>query len=339
MKRIRIEASTAYDAVIGSGVLSSAGALIKETGLCGKAMIVSDDVVFPLYGGALADSLEAAGFKVYSYIFPNGEKSKHIGTVTEILGSLAENEFTRSDLVVALGGGVVGDVAGFSAGIYLRGIKYVQAPTTLLAAVDSSVGGKTGVDLPQGKNLAGVFHQPALVICDADIISRLPEKIFACGLAEVIKCGAIRDEELFKTVESGDYDSEEIICRSVAIKKSVVEADEFDNGERQLLNFGHTFGHAVEKLSDFKISHGEGVAIGMVAAARFAGNREVEKRLIKALERNNLPTENPFGKEEMFGVMALDKKRRGDYINLILPVEIGRAEIKKFTTREVLERL
>lgn len=340
MKKIKVKASTEYDVNIGVGLSYKVGEMLNELDITGKIGVISDDKVFSLYGDRVITSIEKAGYVVKSFVFPNGEQSKNLVTVSEILSFLAENEFTRTDTLVALGGGVVGDITGFSAGIYLRGVKFVQVPTTLLAAVDSSVGGKTGVDLPQGKNLAGVFKQPVSVICDSQIIEELPKDIYTQGMAEVIKYGVIRDKELFENISEKNI--QEIISRSVEIKRDIVEKDEFDNGERQLLNLGHTFGHAVEKLSDFKLSHGESVAIGMVMASRFAEKTGVAKeqvsiKLEKILKKLNLPTENPFDKQSVFAVMAVDKKRRSNTISLILPRNIGDSVIKKYSIEEFKE--
>ena len=346
MKKLKVKTSTEYEILIGADLIKTAGEHIKNV-CSGKALIISDSTVYPLYGETVKSSLESKGVKVSSFVFQSGEKSKNIETVTQIIGCLADNEFTRSDFIVALGGGVVGDVAGFVSAVYLRGIKFVQIPTTLLAAVDSSVGGKTGVDIPQGKNLVGAFHQPSLVICDTEVIKNLPKNIFAEGMAEVIKYGVIREKYIFEKILLGEYDLEDIIYRSVDIKRQIVENDEFDNGERQLLNLGHTFGHAVEKLSNLTVSHGQGVAIGMVLSAKFAyvdgvSDKDLTGDIIKMLEKVGLPTVCEFNHEDMISVMALDKKRRGDYISLILPEKIGKAIIKKYplaTFGEIFKKL
>ena len=247
----------------------------------------------------------------------------------------AERELTRADFVVALGGGVVGDLAGFAAACYMRGIDCVQAPTTLLAAVDSSVGGKTAVDLPMGKNLVGAFHQPKLVLCDTDVIAKLPQPLLRDGAAEMIKCGVLRDEELFRAMADGSWrnDLEDAIARCVSIKRDYVDEDEFDNGARQFLNLGHTFGHAVEKSTGFTLSHGQCVAIGMVMAFRAAGVPEDE--LLRALENCGLPTASPCGLDELCAAAMLDKKRRGGAVTLVLPEKIGKCALKRVPVAEL----
>ena len=349
MKRIPIETAAPYEVVAGENILKDAGAYMRAAGVAArKAFIVSDDVVLPLYGGAVRASLLAAGFQPYTLAFEHGEEHKNLATIEKILSTLCAAEITRSDVLVALGGGVVGDVCGFAAAIYLRGVKFVQIPTTLLAAVDSSVGGKTGVDLPAGKNLAGAFHQPALVLCDTAVLSALPEKLFSEGMAEAIKYGVIGNAAFFAALEEGRADTETVVETSVRAKAEVVKKDEFDTGERMLLNFGHTFGHAIEKLSGFTVSHGEGVAAGMLFACRYAEKigfseeKDITVRLKNALARYRLPAECPFTGAELFPAMVHDKKRAGDKINLILPKRIGRAEIcptPMETVKEVLSEL
>lgn len=343
MKKIRIETSRPYDAFIGENILENAGTYMRESNIeAKKAFIVSDDTVLSLYGLKAKKSLESAGYKAYTLAFEHGEKHKTLATVEKILSTLVAAEITRGDVLVALGGGVVGDVCGFCAAIYLRGVQFVQVPTTLLAAVDSSVGGKTGVDLPHGKNLVGAFHQPVLVLCDTGILNDLPAPLYAEGMAEVVKYGVIRDKAFFDKLAAREISTEEIVEKSVCIKADIVKNDEFDRGERMLLNFGHTFAHAVEKASGFTLSHGESVAIGMCIAAEYAEKtgfcEGVSKPLAAVLSSYGLPTENPFEKGELFGAMTGDKKRFGDDINLILPSKIGRAEIVKTPLEVFKER-
>ncbi len=349
MKRITIETSSPYEALIGENLLDKAGGYMREAGIgAKKAFIVSDDTVLALYGKRVKDALAAAGYAPFTLAFEHGEKHKTLATVEKILSTLCAAEITRSDVLVALGGGVVGDVCGFAAAIYLRGVKFVQIPTTLLAAVDSSVGGKTGVDLPAGKNLAGAFHQPSLVLCDTSVISSLPENLYSEGMAEVVKYGMIKNAAFFEELEAGKADTENIVETSVRTKAEIVKNDEFDRGERMLLNFGHTFGHAAEKLSGFGMSHGEGVALGMVFACRYAEEtgflREegLRGRLESALARYRLPALCPFTGRELFKAMTNDKKRFGDTIHLVLPRRAGLAEICPTpveTCGEVMEKL
>ena len=258
MKTVTIHASRSYNIHIGSGLLAHLGSYARQLGKAQKVCIVSDSNVWPLYGSIASDSLEKARFEVMSFVFPAGEASKNGVTFLELLNVLAENRLTRSDLIVALGGGVVGDLAGFAAATYLRGIRYIQVPTTLLAAVDSSVGGKTAIDLPAGKNLAGTFYQPSLVLCDTDTLTTLPPEIFRDGCAEVIKYGVLYDPEMFAHLEAEglSFHREDVIARCVELKRDVVMEDEFDTGARMKLNLGHTIGHGVEAKSHFGISHG-----------------------------------------------------------------------------------
>lgn len=343
MKKIHIDASTEYDVIISRGILKDTGKLIADVLPKSRAAIISDDKVFSLYGKTVENSLTEAGFNAVSFTFANGEKSKNSQTYIEILEFLAENKLTRSDIIIALGGGVTGDMAGFAAATYLRGIKFVQIPTTLLAAVDSSVGGKTGINLKSGKNLAGAFHQPSLVICDTDTLSTLDSETYLDGVSEAIKCGMIADDDLF-TKMSGDFKSniEEIIALCVSIKRNVVNCDEFDTGLRQLLNYGHTIGHAIEKCSSFAITHGHAVAIGMAIITNasekngFCESGTYEK-VIATLKTCGLPTECCYTADELYNVTLSDKKRSGDSVTLVLPEKCGKCVLHKVTTEELLE--
>jgi 3-dehydroquinate synthase len=247
---------------------------------------------------------------------------------------LAENQLTRTDCLVALGGGVVGDLTGFAAATYLRGIAYVQVPTTLLAAVDSSVGGKTAIDLSAGKNLVGAFCQPCLVLCDIDTLSTLPADIFRDGCAEVIKYGVLYDSDLLEhlTQYGPDFCTEQVIARCVELKRDVVMEDEFDTGARMKLNLGHTLGHGIEALSEYRVSHGKAVAIGMCLVAKAAAvsgfsDTEVCNRITVAVERFGLPTATDYGADALFTAALSDKKRSGNQVNLIIPYDIGDCRI------------
>ncbi|HBL85435.1 MAG: 3-dehydroquinate synthase [Clostridiales bacterium GWF2_38_85] len=330
MINIEVSASRKYTVSIGEGLLNKVGEMILKLKKPGTVVIVTDDIVDSLYSAAVMNSLENNGYTVKKFVFPNGEQSKNLDTYTKILGFFADSQLTRTDFAVALGGGVVGDITGFAAATFLRGIDFVQVPTTLLAAVDSSVGGKTGVDLPEGKNLVGAFHQPIAVICDTNTLKTLPDDIFSAGIAEAIKSGAIRDEKLFQLIENGDtaQNITDIISGSVSIKRDIVEADEHEAGDRKLLNFGHTIGHAIEKLSNFEISHGHAVAVGMIIASRIAEKtgfaiEPCTDRIIEALQNNSLPTECKYNGHELATVALADKKRSGGNITLILPRQIG----------------
>lgn len=343
MKKVHVNASQEYDVIIGKGIIADCGKLISEILPTSKVSIISDDKVFDIYGDIVKKSLEAAGYKTEVFIFPNGEKSKNIATYTEILEFLAKSGLTRSDFVVALGGGVTGDMAGFAAACYLRGIEFVQIPTTFLAAIDSSVGGKTGVNLDAGKNLAGAFHQPALVICDTDTFKTLDEETYKDGVAEAIKYGMIKKPELLAKL-SGDFKAEidDIVEACVAIKRDIVNEDEFEGGVRKLLNFGHTIGHGVEKCSGYTITHGHGVAIGMsviTKAAQAFGICEngVAESLDRLILKCGLPIKSPYSAEELYKVALSDKKRSGDSITVVLPKCEGECILKKISTEELLE--
>lgn len=330
-----------YDIYIENGMLDIAGAKIKEIINPCKAAIVTDSNVNPLYGERLADSLIKEGFSVCKIEIPAGEQSKCKEQLFKIYDKMLEFGITRTDVVIALGGGVVGDIAGYAASSLLRGIPYIQIPTTLLAQVDSSVGGKVAIDLPRGKNLVGAFYQPKMVIIDPKCLNTLTDRVLSDGMAEVIKYGAIRDAELFETLEKIKNrteliaKSEEIIYNCCRIKSQVVENDEFDTGERMILNFGHTFGHGIEKQYNYETyTHGEAVASGMVMACKFGEkigltDKNTTQRMTEILKNFNLPTEIPISSEELMNAVKVDKKGDGNMLNLILIEEIGKVCIKK----------
>ena len=336
MKTITVTASKTYDIHIGSGLLDTIGSEVQKLGKVNTVSIVSESNVYPLYGDRVKNNLEAAGFSTVSYVFPAGEASKNGITYLELLNFLAENKLTRSDLIVALGGGVVGDLAGFAAATYLRGIRFIQVPTTLLAAVDSSVGGKTAIDLPAGKNLAGIFSQPSLVICDTNTLNTLPEEIFRDGCAEVIKYGILYDKNLFSQLEEQGllFDREAVITRCVEWKRDIVMEDEFDTGARMKLNLGHTIGHGVEAKSQFGISHGKAVAIGTAIVSRGSRCRDCN-RILSLLKKFGLPTETEYSADDLYSYTLSDKKRSGSKVNLIIPREIGCCDIVPTPTEEL----
>ena len=334
MTAIEVKASKTYSVEIGAGLLPELGGKTAALGGVKRVCIVSDSNVWPLYGAAADTSLHLAGLETCAFVFPAGEQSKNGSTFLELLNFLAENHLSRSDVLIALGGGVVGDLTGFAAACYLRGIRFIQVPTTVLAAVDSSVGGKTAIDLAAGKNLAGAFWQPSFVLCDINTLATLPMEVFRDGCAEVIKTAILFDEPLFmELVRDGlSFDWERVIAACVAHKRDIVAADEFDRGQRNLLNLGHTFGHAVEALSDFTISHGKAVAIGTAMAARAAVHLGIceqgtATRILWLLERFGLPIFTHYGVAELCSAALSDKKRSGDTVNLILPEAIGRCAI------------
>ena len=325
MRTVHVKTSREYDIVIGRGLT-----LPKADRPGRKLALVADDRVWSLYGVQTQAKLADGGYRVVPYTFPHGEASKNMGELGKLLEFLAAEHFTRTDMIAALGGGVTGDMAGFAAAVYLRGIEFIQLPTTLLAAVDSSVGGKTAVDLQAGKNLAGAFWQPSGVYCDCDTFKTLEPDVWADGMAEAIKYGAILDRDLFECFEKGFAEAEypDMIAACVSIKRDVVEEDERDTGKRQLLNFGHTLGHGVEKCSDYQVSHGHAVAIGMVLAAKLAekigfSDEPCHERLEALLLKNNLPIATKIPITDLVQTAAVDKKRKGDKLTLILPKRIG----------------
>ncbi len=328
--KVHINAGEGYNVHIGKGLLDRCGTLISQKVKPCRMAVITDSNVAPLYLDTVTNSLYSSGFEVISYVFPAGEKSKNIGTFSDILEFLAESQLTRSDCVAALGGGVTGDITGYAAGCYLRGIKYIQLPTTFLAAVDSSVGGKTAVNLAAGKNLAGVFNQPESVICDISCLDTLSKEVFADGTAEAIKTGVLSGEDLFSLLESDEIKERlpDIIKKCVLHKGMLVEEDEFELGLRKTLNLGHTTGHAIEKLSGYEIPHGHAVAAGMAIITRAAARLGVcdnssAGRIIKTLERYGLPTSTEFTAAELAHAALSDKKRTGGYITLIIPRKIG----------------
>lgn len=323
--------------------LRQIGTALAEIQQGGKICIISDRNVASLYMDICRESLEEAGYDVWEYVLPPGEASKNGTNYLRILEYLAAVPFTRSDGIVALGGGMVGDLAGFAAATYMRGINVYQVPTTLLAAVDSSVGGKTAIDLPSGKNLAGAFHQPKLVLQDSRLLNTLPSDVYREGMAEVIKYGMIHDRELFKRLENPTEvrnSLDEVIETCVGIKKEYVEADEFDRGLRHKLNFGHTLGHAMEQAEGYRLSHGDAVAKGMYWITRISAEqgwcrRETLAALEQLLRKYDFNLTLPENREEIYRILCSDKKRQGDTIRMVIPEEVGRCAIREFHIREV----
>lgn len=341
MTTVPVNASKEYEIIIGRGLMDKAGEYLRTVTKGDAIMLVCGDIVARLHGPRVQAALEAAGYTVFRFVYPHGEQSKTAETYFALLNALAEAGLTRSDTVLALGGGVTGDLAGFAAATYQRGINYVQMPTTLLAAVDSSVGGKTAIDLPAGKNLAGAFYQPGLVLCDLDALATLPDNVFIDGCAEIIKYGVIWDEDLFELLSDGISDKlEHIIARCVTIKAEVVGQDEFDNGLRGILNYGHTVGHAVEKCSDFAVSHGSAVAIGMVIVAKAAAlagicDATVFERVLALVKRYGLPAATEYDTDLLLKAMLSDKKRAGAKISLIIPEAIGKVRMEKMALEDM----
>lgn len=324
MKTVTVCASKTYDIHIGADLLPKLGFYARTVSSGNHVCIVSDSKVWPLYGQTATAALESSGFTVHSFVFPQGEASKNGATLLDLLNDLALAGLTRSDLIIALGGGVVGDLTGFAAAVYLRGISYIQVPTTVLASVDSSVGGKTAIDLPAGKNLAGAFYQPSLVICDTNTMATLPEEIFRDGCAEVIKYAVLYDPGLFAKLEQMilGFSLEDVISRCVIHKARVVIQDEFDTGERMKLNLGHTIGHAIEAASHFTVSHGQAVAIGMAIVARSCGCPDAS-RIEALLKAFGLPVTTDIPAQTLLGYTLSDKKRSRNSVRMILPNAIG----------------
>ena len=343
---IHVNTGKPYDVMIGTGLLGKSGELIKQVlPKAERAVIVTDSNVAPLYADTVKTSLEAAGYTAFVHVFPAGEQNKRLTAIEEMYAAMAAAELSRTDFAVALGGGVTGDMCGFAAATYLRGIAFVQMPTTVLAQNDSSVGGKTGVDLSCGKNLVGSFHQPSLVLADVDTLSTLPPRYITDGFGEIIKHGCIKSAELFALIEQYGTDREKIAdftARSVAIKSGVVERDERESGERMLLNFGHTLGHAIEKCCDFtKYAHGEAVGVGMRMMAR-AGEAAgltasgTADRIEAVLQKCGMPTSCEFTPEELCAAAMLDKKRRGEKMNIVLLRDIGDSFVYQIKCADLL---
>lgn len=343
---MKLSANT-YQIYIENGALARVGEIARDIfpKSC-RVVVVSDDNVYPHYGKAVEDALSVCGFDVApSFVFPHGEASKNMTTLEKLLNHIADCSLTRTDVLFALGGGVVGDITGFAAAVYLRGIRYVQLPTSILAASDSSVGGKTAVDLTSGKNQAGAFHEPSLVVFDPTVLDTLHPLYFADGMAEVIKYGFINDLPLLDLLseKNASEHMEEVIAMCVRDKIDVVSRDLRDNGIRQCLNLGHTVGHAVEALSDYTVPHGHAVAIGMASITRAFVKRgkcpaETLTLLLALLEKYDLPSEIPSGftPNRLFEAALHDKKRRGGTITLVVPTDTGKSELIEFPTDELL---
>lgn len=335
MKLVEVKASGSYCVKIGHGLLDTLGAELAALA-AGNVLVVTDTNVAPHYLERTENSLKSAGFSVISEIISAGEPSKNLENYEKLLRRMAAARLTRADTVVALGGGVTGDLAGFAAASYLRGIRLVQVPTTLLAMVDSSVGGKTAVDLPEGKNLVGAFHQPALVLCDLDTLDTLPQAVFREGCAEVIKTAILFDRPLFEDLKRDglNFNRESVIARCVEHKRDIVAEDEFETGSRKLLNLGHTLGHAVEKCSGYAVAHGAAVAIGTAAMAR-AFCREDGEEIHAVLQKFGLPLTTEFTPEELAEAALADKKRQGDTVTLVVPTAVGKCELCRLPVSEL----
>ena len=345
MSVVHVAASRSYDVLVNEVSLDSLGEVCRSACSPDAVFVVSDSNVAPLYLDRVRNSLAEASFgeAISAFVFDAGEQSKTMETLSSCLEAMASAGLTRSSAVVALGGGVVGDLAGFAAASYMRGCHCIQVPTSLLACVDSSVGGKTAVDLTAGKNLAGAFFQPDAVLIDTSLLSTLPKHFFIDGCAEAIKYGLIRDEALFEMFERplspDDSRLGDIVTRCVAIKRDVVQEDERESGVRMLLNFGHTLGHAIERESGYTITHGFAVACGMVLISRAAAKRgmcdlALPKRLAALLSAYGLPTTTSFSSEQLYEAACSDKKRRGSHIDVVIAQHIGKAFVHPFSLSE-----
>ncbi len=342
--RVRVDlADRGYDIIIQAGLLDQAGECLRPLAKSANAVVVTNAVVNRLYGSRLMRSLQAAGFRTSVICLPDGERTKSLRWVSAILDELVRRRYERTTVLLALGGGVVGDLAGFAAAVYLRGIPFVQVPTTLVAQVDSSIGGKTGVNHPLGKNLIGSFYQPQLVLSDPDVLHTLPAREYRAGLAEVIKYGVIADARLFKFLETGmqgilNFDPaavQHIIQSSSASKATVVSQDEREGDRRRILNFGHTLGHALETVTKYRrYRHGEAVAIGMVVAARLAvqlglADTRVAARIRDLVHKAGLPDQlPPYPAAALLRAMRQDKKVRDQRIHFVLPDRIGHVSVQ-----------
>jgi 3-dehydroquinate synthase len=341
-----------YEIAIEPGILSQLGNRMMQLNLGKKVLVISNPEIFNYYGDTCISSLEAAGFETCTHLIPAGEQYKTLQSIQQVYDTALTNHLERSSTFVALGGGVIGDMTGFAAATWLRGVNFVQVPTTLLAIVDASVGGKTGVNHPQGKNLIGAFYQPKLVAIDPLLLKTLPVREFRAGMAEVIKYGVIWDADLFTKLEQAEHlDSledisdellETIISRSCQAKADVVSRDEREAGLRAILNYGHTIGHAIESLTNYKqFVHGEAVAIGMVAAGKIAiqmglWTQEEAKRQDVLIEKTGLPTDIPaeLKIDAILETIKSDKKVKAGKVRFILPTTIGRVMITNQVTSE-----
>lgn len=341
METIDINLARPYKVGIGRDILKDAAKYVRWEHPEGKVMIITDDDVDYYYGEIVQEGFEEEGYDVVRFVFPSGEQSKVLPMAEEIYGALSENEFDRSDLIVGLGGGVAGDLAGFVASTYMRGIDYMQLPTSLLAMIDSSIGGKTAVDTVAGKNTVGTFYQPMMVLCDLDCLETLPREQYLSGLAEMIKYGVLAGTELFEYFEKDDFskDFDELVRMCINVKKSYVEQDPYDQHMRKMLNLGHTMGHAIETASGYSITHGQAVAMGMIGMAEIF-DTECKERLRNVFEKCGFEDlDIDYDAEELASYMAVDKKRNGDFIVIVVPQRIGACCLDQLKTEAIEETI
>ncbi len=338
MKKFQVATSHPYDVIIGSDIIKNTGEYVKAISDPCKVCVITDSTVNGIYSQVVMTSLMEAGFQTSKIVFPAGEHSKNMATYVNILEALASEGLSRFDCLVSLGGGVVSDLTGFIASTYMRGIRYIQIPTTLLSAVDASVGGKTSINLMSGKNLAGTFWQPSLVISDYKTFDSLEEEKLRDGFAEAIKSAVIYDKRLISHILKRDY--EYIIERCISVKKSLIEVDERDLGLRQLLSFGHTVGHGIEKLTSFAVSHGQAIAKGMIAESRAAykmglTKEDISPKIAEVLETFGFDTSLNYPVQDMIKLTSTDKKIKGDKITIIVPETLGKCVLYKLPLSEI----
>ena len=344
MKTIEVKTSRAYNVLLGKGLINNLSQLIEPICKGRKIGIITDDTVDAIYASAVAEKLKTNGYTVDKYVIPHGESSKNITTLSGILEYFASCHFTRKDIFISIGGGVIGDITGLAAALYMRGIQFIQVPTTLLSMVDASVGGKTAVDLAAGKNLIGAFWQPSMVVADTQIINDLPEDIFAEGMAEVIKSDLIANAGIVEMVKQGTVKEniDQMVASCIEMKRDVVEQDEYEtNGLRKVLNMGHTVAHAIEKLSHYNISHGIAVATGLVWEASVANHlglcsEALVKEIREAVDAYQLYYNVPFTVETMVEAMKSDKKNDDSNIDFVFPLQYGKWEERKLPQQELV---
>lgn len=338
MKKFSLSTGRPYEVLIGENLIQHAGEYISQYIEPCRICVITDSTVNNIYSQVVMTSLLEHGYQVSKVIFPSGEHSKNLNTYSNILEAIADEGLNRSDAIVALGGGIVGDMAGFVAATYMRGIRYIQIPTTYMAAVDAAIGGKSGINLLSGKNLVGIIWQPSLVLCDYKTFDSLPPAKLQDGLAEAVKCAVVAEPSLIPHIRNNDYAY--IIERCVSIKKSLVEADEEDRGIRQLLNFGHTVGHGIEKITSFSVSHGQAIAKGMVVEAKAAyrmglTDTDISKDLEKILTELGFNLTTCRKGEDLYHYALTDKKIAGDQITMIIPESIGKCKLQKISLSEL----
>ncbi len=342
--------SRSYQVHVGCGILDGIGEATRAAAGGERACVITESNVGPLYAERVEASLAAAGYAVSTLTFEAGEQNKRLSTLEGLLEGLAEAQLTRDDVVVALGGGVTGDMAGLAAAMYLRGIQVVQAPTSLLAMVDSSVGGKVAVDLAHGKNLCGFFWQPSAVVADVECLHSIAPELYTDSIGEVVKHAVLADPQMLAELTARPMNGEgypdepvtRIVAKNVEIKRDVVVSDEKERGLRQTLNLGHTIGHGIEAASDFSLGHGSSVAAGLCCMARAACAKgwcksETRDAIVAAMAAQGLPTDTELPHDVVFDYMVHDKKRHGDTMNIVVPDEVGAVSVRKVTLEELRE--